>query len=202
MKKYLFVFLLLYSIFINAHNSFVATTLLIEKDNGDWILQMNSSLTAFQYLVKEGSYASAEEFKEKALKAIKNEIHIICNNDVALELSQGHINLGHETSTIFKVVSMPKEISTISVTNTSFKEINRNKNTLLILKKGFKKQRFILNNENQHHVNLAVNQNSFSEVSYSEESEADSTSIIFLYVFSVIVGFLLVVLLRKMIKRI
>ncbi len=71
------------------------------------------------------------------------------------------MKLGHEASVVFEVVGIPKKVKKVLFTNSSFKDVYNNQNTLMILKKGFKKQIFLLNDSNQHSVELKVSKNQF-----------------------------------------
>jgi hypothetical protein len=55
------------------------------------------------------------------------------------------VKLGLETSVVFKVVGISVKITTISFTNSNFKDITNNQNTIIIIKKGFEKQQFLIN---------------------------------------------------------
>ena len=49
MKKYILIYIVgLFSLLGYSHNPDASTTMLVEKENNIWVLQISSSLTAFQ----------------------------------------------------------------------------------------------------------------------------------------------------------
>ena len=84
-------------------------------------------------------------------------------NLVPLNFKNGYVKLGHETSVVFEVLGIPKKVTKVLFTNSSFKDVYNNQNTLIILKKDFKKQNFLLNDSNHHRIELKVSKNQFVE---------------------------------------
>jgi len=176
MKKYLFsLFILFISYSVQAHNPDISSTMLVEKEDNKWILQIRSALTGFDQVIKANypAYESAEEFQALVLQHLKDNIQIDFNDGAKVTLENGGIKLGHETIAVFEVLGVPKSIQSVRVKNTSFSTINRNQNTLVILKKGFKKNRFTLNNKNQHTMNFKVADANFVPVDGSVSLPAD-----------------------------
>jgi len=157
--------ILLSSFTSKIHDPQYASSILIEQEDGSWILQIHSAMTAFEHEVHtnfgKDSYKTAEEFNDIVVKHLLKNITIKINNKNGISLKNGTVKLGHETSVVFKVVGIPKKIETISFTNSNFKDIHNNQNTLIIIKKGFKKQNFLLNKKNEYHVNLKISKNQF-----------------------------------------
>ena len=163
MKKYcLGLLLILITWNVQAHQPDLSSTMLVEKKDNKWILQIRSALTGFDYAIKakfpneSEPYKTSEEFQTMVLKHLKENIQIHFNEGEIAMLQNGAIKLGHETSAAFEVVGVPTTIHSISVTNTSFEKINRNQSALIILKKGFKKKKYTLNTKNQHTMYLEV----------------------------------------------
>ena len=69
--------------------------------------------------------------------------------------SEGKI-IGGETRKNYQ-----QKIKHVLVSNTSFKDIHDNQSALIILKKGFKKQQFKLNNKNKYPAQLKASKNQF-----------------------------------------
>jgi len=169
-KKHLFLTTLLSIVFfsftLKIHDPEHSSTILIEQADGTWILQVNSAMTAFEYEVHsnfgENSYKTAEEFNEFVVKRLMKNISIKINNKNDVSLHNGTVKLGHETTVVFKVLGIPKKITTISFTNSIFKDIYNNQNTLIIIKKGFKKQQFLLNKKNDYTVQIKALKNQFT----------------------------------------
>lgn len=149
---------------MHAHQSNISSTMLIEKENGKWLLQIRSALTAFQYEVKahygEDSYDSPEAFQKLVLEHILKNTSLIFNHTETAKFINGYVKLGHESSVVFNVENIPTNIRHIEVKNESFKDISRNQSALIILKKGVSKEQFQLNEDNQHKANLVVEESS------------------------------------------
>ncbi|WP_051477525.1 hypothetical protein [Aquimarina pacifica] len=146
-------------------------------------------------------YKSPEEFKKMVLDHVRNNLEIICNeNEIITIHEDGFVKLGHETNVIFKVSGIPKEIHSIFLKNTSFKNIYKSKSALGILKNGFEKNHFILNPNNNHQVRVFVEENTF--VLEKEASTASLFSNIYFYVaFIALLIFLVVLLFHTNFKR-
>ncbi|WP_405396983.1 hypothetical protein [Maribacter sp. Asnod2-G09] len=166
MKKYILIYITgLFSLLSYAHNADASTTMLVEKENNTWVLQISSSLTAFQQEVRthfaETPYKTPEEFQQMVLEHIKNNLEISYNNGSKINFGQGIVKLGHETKVVFEVFGIPSNLQSLQVTNTTFKDIGRSQSALFIFKDGFSKDQFILNNENEHSLELKASGNKF-----------------------------------------
>lgn len=161
-KLLLFLFLSM-TILVNAHQPDVSTTMLVEKENNTWILQISASLTAFQQEVKTyfEEYNTPEEFQEMVLEHIKKNLEITFNDNQSITLSHGIVKLGHESKVVFEVFGVPSEIKSVFVKNSTFKNVYNNQSALVILKNGFDKEHFVLNNKNSHSLHLKAEQNRF-----------------------------------------
>ncbi|WP_036154471.1 hypothetical protein [Maribacter forsetii] len=195
MKKYISVcIVVLCSMLGYAHNPDISTTMLVEKGDGTWILQISSSLTAFQQEVRthftETPYNSPEEFQQMVLEHIKNNLEISYNNGSKINFGQGIVKLGHETKVVFEVFGIPSNLQSLQVTNTTFKDIGRSQSALFLFKDGFQKDQFVLNNENGHTQELIASGNKFIEPNEQNASFNSTFAIIIvisLLVFSFIV---------------
>lgn len=170
MKKYILLVIAgLFSMASFAHNPDFSTTMLVEKENNTWVLQISASLTAFQQEIRthfaETPYKTPEEFQKMVLEHIKNNLEINFNDGELITLGPGMVNLGHETKVVFEVLGIPSNIQSVRVTNTAFKDINRSQSALFLFKKGFSKEQFVLNNANNHTLALEVNENKFVKAS-------------------------------------
>ncbi|MGJ8716474.1 MAG: hypothetical protein ACSHXG_15315 [Maribacter stanieri] len=182
MKKYILIYITgLFSLLGYAHNPDASTTMLVEKENNTWVLQISSSLTAFQQEVRthfaETPYKTPEEFQQMVLEHIKNNLDISFNDGSKITLGQGIVKLGHETKVVFEVFGIPSDLQSIRVRNAAFKDIGRSQSALFIFKDGFSKEQFILNNDNDHTLNLKVNGNKFVEAS-QQNAGMDSSYVI------------------------
>ena len=164
------------SLGMKAHQADISTTMLVEKENGTWVLQISSSLTAFQHEIRthfaETPYETPEEFQQMVIEHIKNNLQLSFNDSQNITLGKGDVRLGHETKVVFQVFGIPSDIKSVLVKNTVFDAIHRSQSALVLLKEGFNKEQFVLNDANNHTVELQVNGNEFAEV------EENNTSLI------------------------
>ena len=199
MKKYILLLVVFgFSMASFAHNPNVSTTMLVEKENNSWVLQIRASLTAFQQEIRthfaETPYQTPEEFRQMVLEHIKNNLHISFNRGEDISFGNGVVKLGHETMVVFEVFGIPSEINSVLVTNSAFKDIHQNQSALVLLKEGFNKEHFVLNNANDHTLSLAVNGNEFVEVGQNEASFFSSSLGVILFGIAAILILGLVVL--------
>ncbi|MDA7501976.1 hypothetical protein N8482_01755 [Chitinophagales bacterium] len=155
-----------------AHNPDVSSTLLVEQTEGKWLLQIRAALTAFEFQVEEhygeNSYTSPEEFEQLVIDHVRKNISILFNQSDPIELQHGLVKLGHETSVTFEVKGVPTSFELLTLKNSSFSDITRNQGTLIILKEGFEKSKFTLNNTNDHTVNLKVDNSTLREIAKAQ----------------------------------
>lgn len=149
-----------------AHSPDISSTVLMEQDNGDWILQIRAPLTGLEYEINHNygkeSFATAEEFQELVLQYMKGQISIEVNGE-KVALDKGIIKLGHESAVIYQLTDMPKTINDMVVINSAFRDISRNQVQLMVLKKGVDRNQFVLNNANDHQVALQVMDNKITQ---------------------------------------
>ncbi len=199
----LFIFLSI-SISVSAHQPDVSTTMLVEKENNTWILQISASLTAFQQEIRthfsETPYKTPEEFQQMVLEHIKNNLEIKYNNNHTITLSEGIVKLGHETKVVFEVFGVPLDIKSIEFKNSAFKDIHKNQSALVILKEGFNKEHFVLKNENNHTLKLLVNQDKFV-LETKNQASLFSSKTLFILLGIVALGFLSKIIISKKLKN-
>jgi len=151
---------------VQAHQTEISSTMLVEQDNNIWMLQIRSALTAFDQTIKANypKYESAEAFQALVLQHLKDNLQIKFNDQVEVTLQNGAVKLGHETSVVFEVVGVPENIESVFVKNSSFKSINRSQGALLIFKKGFDRKQFTLNKKNDYGLELKAADKQFIPV--------------------------------------
>lgn len=167
MKKwFLNIALFLSAWSVQAHQTEISSTMLVEQDNNKWVLQIRSALTAFDQTIKAAypPYESAEAFQAIVLQHLKDNLQIKFNDQAQVTLQNGVVKLGHETSVVFEVVGVPENIESVFVKNSSFKTINRSQGALLIFKKGFEQKQFTLNSKNDYGLQLQAANNQFRPV--------------------------------------
>lgn len=206
MKKYILVLLVGFiSLTGFAHQTETSTIVLAEKENNVWVLQISASLTAFQQEIKthfsETPYKTPEEFQEMVLQHIQNNLHMHFNGNDHVTLSNGIVQLGHETNVVFEVIGIPVDINTVEITNTVFKDIYKNKSTLMVLKEDFTKTQFVLNNANDHRIFLTVSSNEFVRLVVNKASFLSSNTL-FIVIGLLGLGFLILNLYNKRTKSV
>lgn len=158
---------LFFSFTMSEHQPELSSTMLVERADGTWVLQVRAALTAFEFEVHthygKDSYETPEAFNNLVIKHLINNISIAFNGEQAVKLQKGYVKLGHETNVIFEMPGVPKEIIKVIATNTGFKDIQDNKSALIILKKGFEKKQFMLDNNNNHTAQLKALENQFEQ---------------------------------------
>ncbi len=201
MKKYILLLVAgLFSMASFAHNPEISTTMLVEKENNVWVLQLSASLTAFQQEIKthyaETPYKTPEEFQQMVLEHVKKNLHITFNEGEDMTFSKGIVKLGHETKVVFEVFGTPSAIKSAIITNTVFENIHRSQGALVILKEGYQKNKFFLNDSNDYTIVLQANNNQFTQVSEQKASMLSSVVIVSLISFFGL-GFLILNILKR-----
>ena len=201
MKKYILVLVAgLFSMASFAHNPEVSTTMLVEKENNVWVLQLSASLTAFQQEIKthyaETPYKTSKEFQQMVLDHVKKNLHITFNNGDDVTFSMGIVKLGHETKVVFEVFGTPSDIKSALITNTVFEDIHRSQGALVLLKGGFQKKQFILNKTNDYTIALQADNNQFTQV-VEQKASLMSSAVIFTLIAIIGLGFLIINILKR-----
>ncbi|MFK8057254.1 MAG: DUF6702 family protein [Saprospiraceae bacterium] len=147
----------------SAHTPDLSTAFLAEQENGAWVVQLNSALTAFtheiHYNFSDSAYTSPEEFQQLLVAYCRDNIVIVANGSDTLSYSNIAVRVGHATDVVFQIEHMPEVLSELTVTNTIFKDIGRSQSTLVILKKGLKKTQVSLNKENGFMTSFEISSN-------------------------------------------
>lgn len=175
MKTYItIVFFLCIPFLVYAHQPEISSTVIAQKENNVWILQVSASLTAFQQEINahfsETPYQTPEQFQEMVLSHLNNNLFLQFNGDTQISLDNGVVHLGHETKVIFEVVGIPEDIQSINIKNTSFSDIYRSKSLMVILKEGVEKNKFILDEANDYTKSLSLEKDSLVEVKTAQAS--------------------------------
>lgn len=192
-KKLIIFAALLTSLSIKAHQTDISTTMLVEKENNTWVLQISASLTAYQQEIKlhyaDTPYKTPEEFKQMVLEHLKKNISFVFNDTATLQLTNGFVQLGHETKVVFKVEGIPTEQHKLLVKNKAFTDIYKSKSALIVLKKGYAKERFILNDANKYTLELNALDNKYV-LNTAEEASLFSYQNLFVILCIVGIGFM------------
>jgi len=161
---------------LQAHQADVSTTMLVERESGQWVLQVSASLSAFQYEVEtnfpEEVYTSPEGFQRLVERLMLDNLRIEFNGGTPARLEAVSVKLGHETQALFTVNNVPEKMEEVLVHNGAFRDIHRNQSALLLLKQGYENKQFILNEDNDHTVSLELGESVYQLTKPKEASMA------------------------------
>lgn len=185
---------------VKAHQPGLSSIILVENESNKWILQIRTGLTALESEVNikyaKGSYKTPEEFKQKVIEILKENVSISFDGKQVV-FTKPRVKLGHETIVLFEFEG-GDSYKKIDVTNTSFKDIYKSKSTLLVLKNGFKKNKFTLEKENNYSVRLIADRLSFKEINPEATQNASMALMSVLLIIVLITA--LVFVLKKRLK--
>lgn len=161
---------------LSAHQPDISSTILVEQSENVWVLQVRAALTAFEYVVEErfgaDAYATPEEFRELVVDYVTENVSVRYNDAELAPLKDGGVKLGHEASVTFRVTGIPEDARSLAVSNTTFSNISRNQSALMVLKEGFAKKQFMLDNTNAHTAKLKLSNADFVLVAPGAERSA------------------------------
>jgi len=161
MKHFGIVIFIIFSKFAFAHQPDLSTVIISATDKGQVLLQINSSLTAFQseikYINGEGAYQTPEEFQDLVIQHFNENFTIILNEKDTLTFHNPEVFLGHETKIVTEIKGVPKNIERIYLKNGIFKDIHNNQSTVIFYLEGFpQKQNYTLSNDNNQELSLKL----------------------------------------------
>ncbi|MBC5837857.1 hypothetical protein H8R24_08065 [Flavobacterium sp. F-60] len=159
-KQWLFLSAFLMSLVSHAHSPDFSTSVLSKTDNGIYVLQITSSLAAFQgeidYLYTTNAYKTPEAFKKLVVDHFNKNVFFIANEKDTLKFGAPLVLLGHESKLIVEVLNIPKNISSLYFKNSMFKDMPHNQMAVIMLADGLPKDQHVLENENEQTVSLEL----------------------------------------------
>lgn len=160
MTKYFFLMLFVLGLTsLSAHQKNISSTMLVEVEEGKWILQVRAALTAFEHEVKytfpDEKFESVEEFKAQVLQLMQDNVQLSFG-DKLYALKDGKVSLAHESSVTYPINIEGLDMSNIHIVQTAFDDIRSNKSAFIIRKSDAKPQQFILNKANLHTAKIAM----------------------------------------------
>ena len=151
-----------------AHQPDLSNIVISRTDNGQVILQVNSSLTAFQQEVNfvngEGFYKSPEEFRNLVIEHFNSRFSMIINNKDTIQFKNPKVFLGHETKLVTEIIGLPENINTIQLKNTLFKDIYHSQSIVIFLLDQFPTQKFSLGIDNKYQINIAIKDGNWENI--------------------------------------
>ena len=143
-----------------AHQPDVSTAVLSKTDDGKYILQITSSLSAFEgeidYLYSKGAYKTPEDFIKLVVDHFNKNVFFIVNEKDTLKFGKPLVLLGHESKLVVEVLNFPKNTNSFYFRNTMFKDMPHNQMAVMMLIEGFPKEQYILANENEQTIQLEL----------------------------------------------
>jgi hypothetical protein len=160
MKKKILIVSLLMSILTYAHSSKTSMLLISKIDKGRYVMQINCSITAFEgeidYNFPKDVYKNPEEFKKLVIKHFQKNFLFVLNQKDTIKLINPIVVLGHETKFVAELKGITENPNDILIKNTVFKDFINSKAAVIMDLKGFPKKQYVLNNENNHTLNLKL----------------------------------------------
>ncbi|WP_091892923.1 hypothetical protein [Polaribacter sp. KT25b] len=151
-----------------AHQPDASNIIISKTDNGQVILQITSSLTAFQQEVNfingEGYYKTPEEFRNLVIKHFKNRFSLIINKNDTIKFKNPKVFLGHETKLVAEIIGLPEAIKNIQIKNTIFKDIYLSQSMVIFLLSQFPTSKYSLNVDNKYQINLSLKDGNWEKV--------------------------------------
>ena len=151
------------SVSIYAHQPDLSYSLLSKTENGKYVLQISSSLSAFEeeiiYNYSKDAYKTPEEFKELVKKYFYKNVFLIVNEKDTLKFSNPLVLLGHETKFVVEVENIPDNIKSVYYKNTMFKDMHNNQMSVIMLVDGFPNKEYVLKNGNNQTILLEFENN-------------------------------------------
>lgn len=194
------VCLILVSNVLFAHNPDLSNIIISKTNNGQVILQINSSLTAFQQEVNfingEGFYKTPEEFKHLVINHFKKSFSIIINEKDTLQFKNPQVLLGHETKLVTEIIGLPGTVTSIRLQNNLFKNIYNNQSAVIFLLDGFPKEKYQLNKDNNHHIYIKLKDGIWNDL----ETEEASFKISYVFISTALLAFLFYFIRKRKMK--
>ncbi|MEP2278974.1 hypothetical protein [Maribacter sp.] len=189
---------LVFSNLLWAHNPEFSSIIISKTENGQIVLQLNSSLTAFQqeinYIHGEGAYKSPEEFQELVLQLFRSRFFFILNNNDTLQFKNPKVILGHETKIIAEIIDLPLKTKSIELRNEIFYDLYNSQSAVIFSLNEFPKTKYTLNKENLNTINVSLEDGKWID----NNSKSTKKSLTYLpFVLTFIIGGLLFFLIKK-----
>lgn len=177
MKFICFLTAFFFSSLAIAHQPDISSTMLADKGDGEWVMQIRAALTAFEYEIKNSNqdyeYETPEEFENLIAKLVEEKLILSINNK-HIQLNDAIVTLGHETSIVYTIPDLEEGISEVEITQKTFENIHKNRSALVIMKKGTKPQQFMLDVGNNNSAKLSYQDDQFVNLNPSTGLQTNS----------------------------
>lgn len=171
-RKILCLGIVFLTLAVKAGQPDVSTTMLVERGDNSWLLQINVPLTAFQEEIRQtysdALYESPKDFELLVLKHIKEHLQIRFNDGRSIPLKSGLVQLGHDAQVVFEISRVPYEVHQLAIKNSVFGNLPGRQGSLFILKEGIDRGHFVFDDSNDHTLSIQVDKDKFVEVGDAE----------------------------------
>ncbi len=130
------------------HSSQISTFALVKDLKGQWTVHLSASLEAFESVLGNKKFSSAEAFQKELIQQVKSDIKVKSGGLQSVTLNDGQCHLGHQTDLKFTLSGLPAEVSTISVENDFFKELNSHFMVFKVIDGAIESNQFVLQSSN------------------------------------------------------
>lgn len=162
------------SVVVYAHQPDLSTLVISKTNQGKYIIQLSSALTAFEgeveYKFSKRAYKTPEEFRALVIKHFIENTTLIFNTTDTVIFTNPIVILGHETKLVAELKGFPLEKKSIYFKSTVFKDIHHNQSAVIMLVEGLPKQQYTLSNENNHELNLTLKEGKWTIVNNKSDS--------------------------------
>lgn len=174
-----------------AHQLDLSNIIISKTNNGKVILQVNSSLSAFQEEINfnyaQGSYKTPEEFQNLVLQHFLANFSLSINNEENLQFKNPKVFLGHETKLVAEILGLPGTIRAIDIKSEIFKNIYNNQSVVIFMMEGFPKEKYTLDNNNDHEINVIMKNGTWENL--KPERASFNLGYLFLFFSLILIGF-------------
>lgn len=207
MKKISIILILFFNSFVGfSHNAQLSTMVLMQGKDKKWNLVISASLSAFQVELKNADPSlnlekiNADEFQALIVKHLRENIKIKANDGSEAQFVNGRVVLGHETDINFEVTNMPNNLQSLDLEHLGFGTIKDHFCVLKIASFANKSGEFLLQNENNHAVSLAVKNNIFIPIKAEKLNKVYLGGAIILLISSLIIGIVFIQKQQKLLR--
>ncbi|MEM0942069.1 MAG: hypothetical protein AAGI25_20105 [Bacteroidota bacterium] len=158
-----------------AHSPEISLLTMVEKESGNWTLQLNASLAAYRYEVRnaygENSYQSIVEFNKLLLQHLQSHLTIKINSE-EMPLENGAVKLGHATAVAFEIANIPAAINDLLIINKGFENIHHSRVMCKVVSEEIVGKAHILDKGNNFQVYLAKKEHQLALAEKPEDEKS------------------------------
>lgn len=138
------------------HSPQISTFALVRDTKGLWTAHLSASLEAFESVLGNKKFSSAEAFQKELIQQVKSAIKIKSGVLQSVTLNDGQCHLGHQTDLKFTLIGLPADAATISVENELFKELNSHLMVFKVIDGATESNQFVLQSSNHFSAQVHI----------------------------------------------